>query len=173
MDSIKTKQLALVTAILFLFFVDIQCKGTIVCYYRNWAQYYRGKAKFLPEDIDPKLCSVINYSSMQINLYTYQIQGRQKNDGEMIRRIIALKKENPSLKVFVSVGKPAFFQLSSLPQSDDQTRHWVKRASGRILKFKIEKLILLIFQSISIARIISSTCFLLTFITDLPSDFDA
>ena len=72
---------------------------------RNWAQYYPGKAKFLPENIDATLCSVINYASMQINFYNYRMEGRQKNDDEMIKRIIALKKLNPKLQVFISIGR--------------------------------------------------------------------
>ena len=98
----------MVTLQLLSFTEVIEGSGMSVCYYRNWAQYKSGKAKFLPEDIDPKLCSVVNYSQMQVNIDTFELEGRQKNDGEMIRRIIALKKDKPTLKVFVSVGKYDF-----------------------------------------------------------------
>ena len=76
-----------------------------ICYYRNWAQYRQSKARFLPEDIDATLCSVINYAHMQVSIDTHKLEGRQRNDVAMLKRLNLLKKKNPSLKVFVSVGK--------------------------------------------------------------------
>jgi len=75
-----------------------------VCYYRNWAQYKESKATFVPEDVDPMLCSVINYHALRINLKTHKLEGRQKNNAEMLKRLNALKMKNPSLQVFISVG---------------------------------------------------------------------
>ena len=33
-----------------------------VCYYTNWSQYRPGDGKFLPEDVDPSLCSHVIYA---------------------------------------------------------------------------------------------------------------
>ena len=59
----------------------------------------------MPEDVDPMLCSVINYHALRINLKTHKLEGRQKNNAEMLKRLNALKMKNPSLQVFISVGK--------------------------------------------------------------------
>ena len=101
------------TLTLSLFLVVIQSQGVksekiSVCYYRNWAQYYTGKANFFPENIDVNLCSVVNYAFMVVNLNTHKLEGRQRNDDEMLQRLNNLKKQKPTFKVFLSVGKYLF-----------------------------------------------------------------
>lgn len=82
----------------------------VTCYYRNWMQNAKkGKAKFLPEDIDASLCSVIKYAFLRINDTTNVLEMTQKNDGEMLRKISDLKKVNPSLKVEVAIGEFGLF----------------------------------------------------------------
>ena len=76
-----------------------------ICFYTNWAQYRPGKAKFLPENIDPSLCTHINYAFAKINLQTHELQEYEWNDDQMMARVVALKKKKPSLKVVISVGK--------------------------------------------------------------------
>jgi len=74
------------------------------CYYRNWSQYGRGKAKFLPEHINPKLCNVIKYAFLRVNIDTFELETYQKNDIEMLGKINALKKKTPDFKVVIAVG---------------------------------------------------------------------
>ena len=77
-----------------------------VCFYTNWAQYRTGEGvKFLPEDIDPTLCTVVNYAFAKINLQTHKVENYDWNDDSMIARVVALKASKPSLKVFISIGK--------------------------------------------------------------------
>ncbi|KFM59528.1 putative chitinase 3, partial [Stegodyphus mimosarum] len=53
----------------FLFFVsltvfwhEVSGKQKIVCYFINWAWYRSQPGNLLPEDVDPTLCTHINYA---------------------------------------------------------------------------------------------------------------
>ena len=80
-----------------------------VCYYTNWSQYRNGTGvKFLPENIDPYLCTHIVYAFAQIDDATHKVKNYEWNDDAMIKRVMALKAVNPKLKVICSVGKLSF-----------------------------------------------------------------
>ena len=91
--------------LLTILFNKVFADRHVTCYYRNWAQHGKAKAKFLPENIDPSLCSVIKYAFMRVNHKTNELETTQDNDGEMLARINALKMVKPSLQVVIAVGK--------------------------------------------------------------------
>ncbi|XP_014681961.1 PREDICTED: chitotriosidase-1-like [Priapulus caudatus] len=77
----------------------------IVCYYTNWSQYRQGVAKFLPKDVDPKLCTHIMYGFALFSTGpSYQLKSIEWNDEAMYEQIIALKQKNPQLKVMLAIG---------------------------------------------------------------------
>lgn len=39
----------------------------VICYYASWAAYRPGNGRFLPEDINPNLCTHINYAFLGLN----------------------------------------------------------------------------------------------------------
>ena len=81
----------------------------IVCYYTNWSQYRPKIGKYLPENIDPDLCTHIIFafgwlkkgrlSSLEANDETV--------DGKvgLYEKVAALKKVNPSLKILLAIGQ--------------------------------------------------------------------
>ena len=43
-------------------------KKKLVCYFTNWSQYHPGEGKFVPENINPHLCTHIIYAFASINI---------------------------------------------------------------------------------------------------------
>lgn len=84
----------------------------IVCYFTNWAQYRQGDGKFLPEDIDPTLCTHIIYAfgwMKKHKLSSFDAADDTKNGKKgLYERVIDLKKKSPSLKVLLAVGGWSF-----------------------------------------------------------------
>jgi len=81
-----------------------------VCYYTNWAQYRPGLGKFTPDNIDPHLCTHINYAfafvtddGTGLNPFEWN-DFTEWGDGGMYKRVNDWKKVNKELKVVLSVG---------------------------------------------------------------------
>ena len=73
-----------------------------VCYFTNWAQYRKNGAKFTADDVDANLCTHIAYAFAKI------VSGKLKivewNDEATFKKIMALRSQNPELKVLLAVG---------------------------------------------------------------------
>lgn len=78
----------------------------VICYYASWAYVREGNGKFLPEDIDPNLCTHVLYSflglqpngSLQLLDPWFDVQ----LDG--LNRVSKLKEKNPNFKCILSLG---------------------------------------------------------------------
>uniref|UniRef100_A0A8C1PZD2 Oviductal glycoprotein 1 n=1 Tax=Cyprinus carpio TaxID=7962 RepID=A0A8C1PZD2_CYPCA len=68
----------------------------LVCYFTNWSQYRAGTAKYLPENVDPNLCTHLIYAFAIIN-YANNIAGSEWNDVALYSTFNALKNQNPQL----------------------------------------------------------------------------
>lgn len=81
----------------------------MVCYYTNWAQYRSTAGKYLPEDIDPNLCTHVIYSFAKLDAQ-HELAPYEWNDEStgwskgMYERTMDLKSINPDLKVLLAVG---------------------------------------------------------------------
>ena len=80
----------------------------IVCYYTNWSQYRVKIGKFMPEDIQPDLCThvIFAFGWLKKNKLTSFESNDETKDGKvgLYERIVGLKKANPSLKVLLAIG---------------------------------------------------------------------
>uniref|UniRef100_UPI00398EAE44 acidic mammalian chitinase-like n=1 Tax=Pristiophorus japonicus TaxID=55135 RepID=UPI00398EAE44 len=74
----------------------------LVCYFTNWA-HKRGDCKFLPEDINPKLCTHLVFAFAAIG-NNHQIVAQQKDDDDLYVSFNNLKKRNPNLQTLLSIG---------------------------------------------------------------------
>ncbi|KAG7275894.1 hypothetical protein CRUP_009583 [Coryphaenoides rupestris] len=67
----------------------------MVCYFTNWSQYRPNQGKFLPQDVDPFLCTTLIYAFSIINnnneLVTYEW-----NDDVLYKSFNGLKTKHPS-----------------------------------------------------------------------------
>jgi len=105
--------LVLVTALLGLFIQSSSqsALGTeqngrkVICYYTNWSVYRNGNSKFLPSDIDPTLCTHIQYSFAVLNSNTLTIESADRQadivDGGY-RQVTAFKEQG--VKVLIAIG---------------------------------------------------------------------
>ncbi|XP_012260741.1 probable chitinase 10 [Athalia rosae] len=84
----------------------------IVCYYTNWSQYRTKIGKFMPEDIQPDLCThiVFAFGWLKKNKLTSFESNDETKDGKLglYERIMTLKKANPSLKILLAIGGWSF-----------------------------------------------------------------
>ncbi|XP_055877021.1 acidic mammalian chitinase-like isoform X2 [Biomphalaria glabrata] len=79
-----------------------------VCYYTNWSQYRNGRGKFVPENVDPNLCTHLIYAfgkpeGTTIVPFEWNDDSTDWSQG-MYERAINLKQRNPNLKVLLAIG---------------------------------------------------------------------
>ena len=77
----------------------------VVCYFTNWAWYRQGNGKYLPEDIDPDLCTHIVYGFAVLDREGLTIKPHDSwadIDNRFYERVVELKKKGK--KVTVAIG---------------------------------------------------------------------
>uniref|UniRef100_H3B2Q9 GH18 domain-containing protein n=1 Tax=Latimeria chalumnae TaxID=7897 RepID=H3B2Q9_LATCH len=74
----------------------------LVCYFTNWAQYRPGAAKYMPDNIDPCLCTHLIYAFA--GMANNEISTYEWNDATLYKSFNALKSRNSELKTLLSIG---------------------------------------------------------------------
>ncbi|XP_074833396.1 chitotriosidase-1-like isoform X2 [Carettochelys insculpta] len=82
----------------------LQCSSAckLVCYFTNWSQYRPAQGRFLPENIDPHLCTHLIYAFAGMN--NHQLTTVEWNDEQHYKTFNGLKSKNPGLKTLLAVG---------------------------------------------------------------------
>uniref|UniRef100_A0A3Q3DFC2 chitinase n=1 Tax=Hippocampus comes TaxID=109280 RepID=A0A3Q3DFC2_HIPCM len=83
--------------------ISLSTASQMVCYFTNWSQYRPGAGKYMPQNVDPFLCTHLIYAFSIINnkneLVTYEW-----NDETLYKTFNGLKSKNPGLKTLLAVG---------------------------------------------------------------------
>ncbi|XP_048352586.1 chitotriosidase-1-like isoform X2 [Sphaerodactylus townsendi] len=74
----------------------------LVCYFTNWAQYRPERGRFLPDNINPNLCTHLIYAFAGMN--QNQITTVEWNDVQLYQDFNRLKQRNPRLKTILAIG---------------------------------------------------------------------
>merc|ERR550519_2387163 len=97
----------------------LAAEKVVVCYYSSWAFYRHGNGKFDIPDIDPNLCTHLNYGFANMNNQTWKLVAydpwfdlapsdegcdRDHCHYDSFRRFNKLKQKNPKLKTLLSIG---------------------------------------------------------------------
>ena len=107
----------------------------VICYFSNWAGLRDGDGKFIPENVNAKLCSHIVYAFAKLDeeSLTMTPSGPRSDldDGYYARLQSIVKKQNPDAKVLISVGgwaDSAGDKYSRLVNSGEARANFVKQA---------------------------------------------
>ncbi|KAK7088566.1 chitinase-3-like protein 2 [Littorina saxatilis] len=76
----------------------------VMCYFTNWSTYRAGVGRFVPEDIEPNLCTHILYAFATVHPTALTVVNGETNEGDIIGRVNSHKSVNPDLKVLVALG---------------------------------------------------------------------
>uniref|UniRef100_A0A8C7X4D5 chitinase n=1 Tax=Oryzias sinensis TaxID=183150 RepID=A0A8C7X4D5_9TELE len=88
-------------------FVKTLSSTKLACYFTSWSQYRPGVGKYLPENVDPHLCTYLIYAFAVISS-TNEIKIFEWNDEILYKSLIELKYRNPQLKILLAVGRARF-----------------------------------------------------------------
>lgn len=116
----------------------------VICYFTNWAWYRQEGGKFVPEDIDPDLCTHVLYGFSVLDGSSLTIKSHDPwadIDNKFYERVVEFKKKG--LKVLMALGgwnDSAGDKYSKLVNSPSARRRFITQALDFIEKYGFEGL---------------------------------
>ncbi len=119
----------------------------VVCYYTNWSQYRLRPGDFLPENIDPFLCTHIIYafadlsSNSELKPFEWNDLNTEWSVG-MYSRVMDLKKINKDLKILLAVGgwNMGSYMFSKMVHDDKKRKHFINTSVNYLLEHEFDGL---------------------------------
>ncbi|KAJ8319306.1 hypothetical protein KUTeg_004397, partial [Tegillarca granosa] len=103
----------------------VTCKYRRVCYHTSWSQNYSGLGRFVPQDIDPRLCThlIYAYGKLQNN----RILKLLDNDIENFKIFNDLKYGYPELKTLLAIGgwNAASYEFTKMVESSSNRQVFI------------------------------------------------
>ncbi|XP_075331864.1 acidic mammalian chitinase-like [Odontesthes bonariensis] len=96
-------RMTILAGLTLLVTLQIVSSTKLVCYFTNWSQYRPGAGRFLPETVDPNLCTHLIYAFSQIDS-SNKLTAFEWNDEALYKSFNGLKTRNPELKTLLAVG---------------------------------------------------------------------
>ncbi|BFZ11136.1 hypothetical protein BsWGS_14175 [Bradybaena similaris] len=130
-------------AVLMAWLSGLTLGKKIFCYYSSFAQTRHGIGKFLPEDINPNLCTHLIYAFVDITPDGRDLTPFNRNDQGprgLYARTLALKEQNPSLKVLLAVGGWQIGSKPFIPMIRDETNRkaWIQNVVTFLRKHQFD-----------------------------------